>query len=129
MHEQNLAILKGLVCVAWADGRVTSAESELLEGLLQAYAATPSETLEVRKFAESPRVLTDVPIHDLSYNDRRVLLSQAVLLGFVDGELHEKERVLIDELCHVLRVPSIEARGIIDAASEQASKLLPLLNR
>jgi hypothetical protein len=101
----------------------------LLEGLLQAYAASPSEVLEVRKFSELPRDLSDVPIHDLSYNDRRVLLSQAVLLGFVDGELHERERTLIDELCQVLRIPSIEARGIIDAASEQASKLLPLLEK
>ena len=27
MPEQNLAIIKGLVCVAWADGRVGGEES------------------------------------------------------------------------------------------------------
>jgi tellurite resistance protein len=127
MHEQNLAILKGLVCVAWADGRVVSTERELIEALLQAYSATPSEAHEVRRFADEPRTLKDVPIHDLSYNDRRVLLTQAVLLTFVDGEQHESERRMIDELCQVLRIPAIEATGIIDAAENEARALAPLI--
>jgi len=32
MHEQNLAIVKGLVSVAWADGKVAAEESELIRG-------------------------------------------------------------------------------------------------
>lgn len=128
MHDQNLAILKGLVCVAWADGRVSDAENELLEGLIQAFGATPSEAHEVRGFARQERTLSDVPINDLSYNDRRVLLNHAVLLTFVDGEQHEREKQLIDELCEVLRIPSLEAKGIVASAEEHARKLLPLLN-
>jgi tellurite resistance protein len=127
MHQQNLAILKGLVCVAWADGRVVAAERELIEALIQAFSATPSEALEVRHFAEQPRTLEDVPIHELSYNDRRVLLTQAVLLSFVDGEQSAHEKALIDELCKVLRIPNIEADGIVSAAERQASELVPLL--
>lgn len=129
MHDQNLAILKGLVCAAWADGAITTAESELLEALIQAFGATPSEAVEVRKFATEHRTLRDVPIHDLSYNDRRVLLGQAVLLTYADGEQHERERQLVDELCEVLRIPSLEARGIVEAAELQAKSLLPLLKR
>jgi tellurite resistance protein len=37
MHIQNLAILKGLVTVAWADGRLAGEEKEVLEALLQAF--------------------------------------------------------------------------------------------
>ena len=129
MHQQNLAILKGLVCVAWADGTVAEAERTLLEALLESFGATPSEVHEVKQFAESKRTLADVPIHELSHDDRRGRLTQAVLLSFVDGEQHEKERVLIDELCRVLRIPSIEAEGIVSAAEQQARTLLPLLAR
>lgn len=127
MHDQNLAILKGLVCVAWADGHVSSAESELLEALIQAFGATPSEAVEVSSFADQQRSLSDVPINDLSFNDRRVLLNQAVLLTFVDGEQHERERDIIDQLCEVLRIPSLEAKGIVGFAEQQAKQLLPLL--
>jgi tellurite resistance protein len=129
MHLQNLAILKGLVCVAWADGKVQESERALLDALLQSFAATPSEVHEVKQFAESKRTLADVPIHDLSYDDRRVLLTQAVLLSFVDGEQHEQERKLIDELCRVLRIPTIEADGIVGAAEQQARSLVPLLEK
>jgi tellurite resistance protein len=129
MHPENLAILKGLVCVAWADGAVATAEAELIEGLLQAFSATPSEAVELREFAARERTLEDIPIHDLDYNDRRVLLSQAVMLSFADGQQHERERKLIQELCRVLRVPAIEAEGIVHAAEEQARSLLPLLAR
>ena len=129
MHQQNLAILKGLVCVAWADGTIADAEKALLDALLESFSATPSEVHEVKKFAEVSRTLADVPIHELSYDDRRLLLTQAVLLSFVDGEQHEKERALIDELCRVLRIPSIEADGIVAAAEEQAKRLLPLLSK
>lgn len=127
MHQQNLAILKGLICVAWADGSVNEAEKALLDALLESFAANPSEAHEVRQFAAEKRTLSDVPIHELSHDDRRVLLTQAVLLSFVDGEQHEHERALIDELCRVLRVPDIEAAGIIAAAEQQARALIPLL--
>jgi tellurite resistance protein len=129
MHPENLAILKGLVCVAWADGHVAAAEAELIEGLLQAFAATPSEAVEIREFAAHERSLDDIPIHDLGYNDRRVLLSQSVVLSFADGQQHERERKMIQDLCRVLRIPTIEADGIVRAAEDQARSLLPLLKQ
>ena len=127
MHIQNLAILKGLVSVAWADGRMAGEEKEVLEALLQAFEATPSEAHELRMFARDPKQLTDVPLHDLSADARRVLLQHAVLLSFVDGEQDRKEKQMIDELCEVLRIPSIESRGLVAAAEERAKSLLQLL--
>lgn len=129
MHEQNLAIIKGLVCVAWADGRVTGEEAEIIESLLDAFGATPTERREVQLFAKKPRALSDIPIHDLSGDDRRVLLQHAVLVTFVDGEQHEKERKLLDSLCEVLRVPMLEAKAIIGAAEERARGMLKLLRK
>jgi len=127
MHMQNLAILKGLVSVAWADGRMAGEEKEVLEALLQAFEATPSEAHELRMYAREPKQLTDVPLHDLSADARRLLLQHAVLLSFVDGEQDRKEKQMIDELCEVLRIPNIESRGLVAAAEERAKSLLRLL--
>ncbi|HET7540763.1 MAG TPA: TerB family tellurite resistance protein [Polyangiaceae bacterium] len=127
MHIQNLAILKGLVSVAWADGRMAGEEKEVLEALLQAFDASPSEAHEVRMFAREPKKLSDVPLHDLSADARRLLLQHAVLISFVDGEQDQSEKQLIEELCEVLRIPSIESRGLVAAAEERAKSLLKLL--
>jgi tellurite resistance protein len=128
MHQQDLAILKGLVAVAWADGQVVAEESEILTSLLDAFGATPTERREIQLFAKHSRTLEDVPIHELSNDDRRVLLQHAVLLSFVDGKMHEHERKLIDDLCETLRIPSLEAKGIVSAAEERARGMLGLLS-
>jgi tellurite resistance protein len=127
MHIQNLAILKGLVSVAWADGRLAGEEKEVLEALLQAFEATPSEAHEIRLFAREPKKLIDVPLHDLSADARRLLLQHAVLLSYVDGEQDASEKKLIDELCEVLRIPGIESKGLVAAAEDRAKSLLKLL--
>jgi tellurite resistance protein len=127
MHEQNLAIIKALVCVAWADGRVAGEETEIIESLLDAYGASPTERREIQLFAKKPKVLADIPIHELSGDDRRVLLQHAVLVTFVDGEQHAKEKKMLDELCEVLRIPSLEAKAILGAAEERARGMLKVL--
>jgi tellurite resistance protein len=127
MHDQNLAILKGLVCVAWADGRLSGEETEILRGLLDAFSATPTERRAIELFAKQSRTLAEVPLNDLSYDDRRVLLQHAVLVTFVDGEQHARERALIGELCEILRIPSLEAKGILAAAEERARGMMNVL--
>ncbi len=128
MHEQNLAIVKGLVCVAWADGKVAAEETELIEGLLQAFNATPSEAHEIRRFAERPRTLDDVPLTDLSAEDRRLLLHYAVLITFVDREQSESEQEFLQRLIVRLRLPVEEASQILKAAESQAMSLTHLLD-
>jgi len=128
MHEQNLAIVKGLVSVAWADGKVADEEKEVIEGLLQAFQATPSEVHEIRRFAEQPRTLEDVPLTDLSSEDRRVLLHYAVLITFVDREQSDMERDFLRRLAARLRLPSAEAERIVLAAEAQALSLIHLLD-
>jgi uncharacterized tellurite resistance protein B-like protein len=123
MHPQDLAIIKGLVSVAWADGRISAEENEVIEALLEAYKATPSERIEITAFASQPRTVKDVPIHDLSYDDRRLLLQHAGLISWIDGEQHEKEVKLLAELAAELRIPSAEAQALLSLAESRAKEL------
>ncbi len=127
MQAQNLAVVKGLVSVAWADGHVSSEETQVLEALLEAFQALPSEAHELRKFAQTPRSLADVPIHDLGFAARRQLLQHAVLLSYVDGKQDAKEKALITELVQALEIPVLEARDLVRDSEERAKSLLKLL--
>ena len=127
MQAQNLAVVKGLVSMAWADGRVSREETEVLEALLEAFHALPSEAHELRKFAETPRSLADVPVPELGFAARRQLLQHAVLLSFVDGKQDEKERALLEQLVHALEIPALEARDLLRDSEERAKELLELL--
>jgi prepilin-type processing-associated H-X9-DG protein len=124
MHDQDLAMVKGLVSVAWADGHVDDEESEVIDALLQAFGATPSEKREVLNYAKVPRGIDDVPITELSFDDRRVMLQHAVLIAHADGKYQDAERQMLDALCKKLRIPDVEARGIILAAERRAQALL-----
>jgi prepilin-type processing-associated H-X9-DG protein len=127
MLAQNLAVVKGLVSVAWADGHVSQEETEVLEALLEAFHALPSEAHELRKFAQTPRSLADVPIHELGFAARRQLLQHAVLLSYVDGKQDPQERELLDKLVVALEIPALEARDLMRDSEERAKTLLKLL--
>jgi prepilin-type processing-associated H-X9-DG protein len=127
MQAQNLAVVKGLVSVAWADGHVTAEETEVLEALLEAFHAMPSEAHELRKFATTPRSLADVPVHELGYAARRQLLQHAVLISYVDGKQDEKERDLLTQLVTLLEIPALEARDLMRESEERAKELLKVL--
>jgi tellurite resistance protein len=127
MHAQNLAVVKGLVSVAWADGRVTSEETQVLDALLEAFQAMPSEVRELRKFAATPRSLADVPVHELGFAARRQLLHHAVLISYVDGKQDDKESTLLEQLVGLLEIPLLEARDLMRASETHAKSLLTLL--
>jgi len=127
MHEQDSAILKSLVSVAWADGRVSGEETELIEALLQAFQASPEEADRLREYAKTPRALADIPLSDLSADDRRLLLQHAVLITFIDGGQSPEEKTLLRDLCTRLRIPTEEAKGLLDSAEDRAKRFLDLL--
>ncbi len=70
MHEEDKSILKSLVSVAWADGRISHEETEVLEALFQAFEVTEEEEAEIREYAKTPRTLADIPLTELSADDR-----------------------------------------------------------
>lgn len=124
MHPQDLAVVRGLVSVAWADGRVADEELEVIDALLAAYDASPSEAREVRQFARSKRTLDDIELTELSLDDRRVLLQHSVLLTFIDGDQAQEEKQLLTELADRLHLSPAEANRIMSAAETRAKEML-----
>jgi tellurite resistance protein len=127
MHEQDIAIVKALVPVAWADGEFADQEMETLEALLDAYSATDTEKKELKDYAKEKRTLDDIELQDLSADDRRVLLQHAVLLSFADGKQTPDEVEVLGQLATKLKIPSEESKALMAAAAERAKKFLYLL--
>lgn len=124
MHEEDLAIIKALVPVAWADGVFAEKEKETLEALLDAFHATEDERQEIRAYAAEKKSLDDINLQDLSADDRRILLQHAVLLSFVDGDQGDEERRFLDALVAKLKIPAEEAKELMVFAADRAKKLL-----
>lgn len=127
MHDQNMAIVKSLVSVAWADGVYADEEKEMVEALIAAFEANDDEAQEIRAYAAEKKTIDDIPLSDLSSDDRRVLVQHAVLLSYVDGTQAESELKFIQDLCEKLRIPDDEAKTLVDNAATRAKRFLNLL--
>lgn len=127
MHAQNMAIVKSLVSVAWADGTYAEAEREMVEALIAAFEATEDQAKDIRAYAETKRSLDDIPMEDLSDDDCRVLVQHAVLLSYVDGHQDDSEKVLIEAMADKLGIPKDESSALISAAEGRAKRFLNLL--
>ena len=127
MHAEDIAIVKALVPVAWADGEFAEQEMETLDALLDAYSATDEERRALKEYAKVKRTLDDIELQELSADDRRVLLQHAVLLSFADGKQTPDEVELLEKLAAKLKIPDAEAQASMKAAAERAQKFLHLL--
>jgi uncharacterized tellurite resistance protein B-like protein len=127
MHDQDLAIVKALVSVAWADGVFAEREREMLDALLDAYGAAADERKAIYAYAQQRRTLDDIDPQELSADDRRILLQHATLLTFADGEQSEEEAEMLTALSAKLRIPEPEAQVLLGAGAERAKKALHLL--
>ena len=127
MHEQDMAIVKALVPVAWADGVFDVKEKEMLEALLDAFQASDDEKKEMRDYASHEKTIDDINLQDLSADDRRLLLQHAVFLTFVDGEQGDPERAFLEKLVERLKLPKEEADELSEMSAARAKRLLELL--
>lgn len=127
MKTQDLAILKSLVSVAWADGELHDDEKEMIEALISAFGANEMEAQFVREYAAEQKTIDDVPLDDLSPEDRRLLLQHAVYLTYVDKEQHESEKKFLDALEKHLEIPAEEASQIREHAEVRAKAHLSML--
>ena len=127
MESHIEAIVKSLVAVAWADGRMEAEELEVLEAMVSAFELSSEDAESIREYAKEPRGLEDVPLTDLSADDRRLLLQHAVIITYVDGEQSPDEVELLNELVKRLRIPQEEADRIIAGADKRAQRLMKLL--
>jgi len=120
--EKN--IVRSLVAVAWADGKLESGESSVIEGLLTGFDATDEEEQEILEYARVRRTLeNDIPLSELSEDDRELLLANAALLTLADGEQSESESEVLDQLIEVLGYSKEEAAEILTGAEDGALQL------
>lgn len=127
MRQENMILLKGLVCVAWADGHLAEKERELIEALISTFDASEAQTKEIRAYAEDKKTLDDVPVEELSDDDCRVLLQHATLMTWADGDQHADEKTMLGDLARRCGLPEAEAHQIIEYANQRARKFLNLL--
>jgi tellurite resistance protein len=123
--KQNM--LKLLIAMAWADGRVDEEEIEVVNALLDGFGAGEAEADELRAWAKEPRNLDDVDTSELSISDTEVVLQHAVLLTYIDGEQSEKEVELLDKFVAKLGLPKELAAPVLESADAWAKSLLPEL--
>src|SRR5262245_55414492 len=99
--ERN--IVKSLIAVAWADGKLEQPESGVIEGLLCGFDASKDEEAELLEYARTPRTLeADIPLDQMSEEDRELLLANAALLAHADGEQSSNETALLSKLSNIL---------------------------
>ena len=127
MLDYTEAVVKSLVAVAWADGRMDAEENEVLEALLAAFDLTDDDAKLIREYAKTPRTLDEIPLTELSGHDRRMLMQHAVILTYVDGHQSDKEKALLEDLVKRLHMSEDESRPLIEAAETRAKKLAALL--
>jgi uncharacterized membrane protein YebE (DUF533 family) len=127
MHDQDMAIVKALVPVAWADGVFAQPEKEMIDAVLDAYRASDKEKEIVHEYAETKRTLDDIDTQELSADDRRVLFQHAVLLSFADGDQSPDEVTFLQALAKKLRLPDDDVKSLMLAGAERAKKYLKLL--
>ncbi|HEY8088972.1 MAG TPA: TerB family tellurite resistance protein [Polyangiaceae bacterium] len=127
MHDQDMAIVRGLVPVAWADGVFADAEKQMLDALLDAYRASDEEKEILREYAEKKKSLDDIDLQELSTDDRRVLFQHAVLLTFADGDQSPEEVTLLHALAKKVRLDDAERDALMEVGAHRAKKYLKLL--
>jgi uncharacterized membrane protein YebE (DUF533 family) len=127
MHDQDMAILRALVPVAWADGKFADNEKQMLDALLDAFGASDEEKQSLRAYAAEPKTLGDIDLSTLSAGDRRLLLQHAVVLSFADGKQVSEEQAFLKQLADHLRIPAEEAQQLIAAATARAKAHIELL--
>ena len=124
MTPSEMTIFKSLIAVAWADGTVDEPEQSMIDGLLWAFGASEEEEQELEEFASKKRTLKkDVPVADLSDDDKELLLAHAALLTHADGEQTPDEKRVLTALVKHLGYSNADAKPIIAEARTRAAKL------
>ena len=125
--EKEKTIIKCLAAAAWADGRVDAKEQAAVEAVVESFGVDAETQKELLDWAKMPRTLDDVDVSNLSSDDAELLLHQAVLLSFADGEQSEKEVRLLNRLVEKLGMSEDTADAVMKRAVSHARALLPVL--
>lgn len=127
MQPSDKALVRSLIAVAWADGKIAEEETALIDSLIESFGADEAETEELKAFASSRRTLDDVPFGELDHGARRRLLQLAVMVSYVDGRQDDTEKTLIDDLAGRLEIPEDEKGPLLQGSSMRAKGLLRIM--
>ncbi|MEM9194861.1 MAG: DUF533 domain-containing protein [Myxococcota bacterium] len=127
MEAHQEAMVKSLVAVAWADGQMDKEEEEVIEALIAAFQLDGSDAAGIREYAKTPRQIEDIPLGDLSFHDRQMLIQHAVILTYIDGKQTDDEVEVLNKLKDRLHLPDDQAKQLMDEATSRAKRLLDLL--
>lgn len=127
MDDTRKRLIKLLVALAWADGRVQAEEMEVIEAMLDTFRVDGEAAAEIREFAKTPRTLDDVDVQGITVDDAGLVLYQAVLLTFIDGEQSDKEVRLLEQFMEKIGLTREEAAPIMERATARAKNLLSVL--
>jgi tellurite resistance protein len=72
--------------------------------------------------------LDDIDTSGLTEEDADLVLYQAVLLTFIDGEQSVEENELLSKFIGKLNMSAERAKDVLDRATSRAKELLPVLN-
>lgn len=129
MKDYRAAMLQSLVAVAWADDKLHARELEVIEALIAAFGLDPAEAEAIREYAKTPRSLDDIPLSELSLDDRRVLVLHAVMLSYAEYDPSAAELALISQLIERLHIPADEADDLLATGHARAKQLGALRER
>ena len=125
--DKEKTMIKFLVAMAWADGRVDAEEQRVVEAMIESFGVEKETEAELVEWAKSPRTLDDVDTDGLTADDAELVLHQSVLLSFVDGEQSSRETELLDKLVVKLGMTKENADAVMASAMAHARALLPML--
>lgn len=118
--ERN--IVRSLIAVAWADGKLNQQESGVIEGLLCGFDASEEEERELLQYARTPRTLeADIPFSELTRPDRELLFANAALLIGADGQHTAGEARVLAQLARLLGFESRDVAKILDDVKRTAT--------
>ena len=120
MTPMTEKMIKTLVAVAWADGRVADEEREIIETLIDLNDLEEKDAQKIRTWAEKHRDLHELKFDGLEDVDKTMILQQAVFVTYVDGEQSDKERELLHDLNQRLGIEPERGADIIRTATAHA---------
>jgi len=120
--EKN--IVRSLVAVAWADGRLESGESSVIEGLLTGFDASEAEERELLEYARTRRWVDGAGGGAVVGGAARVLLlATGALPTHADGDQSDAETEVLARLVTILGFSDAEAHAILSEADDGALAL------
>ena len=121
-NEKN--IVKSLIAVAWADGKLQAPEQSMIDGLLWAFEADGDDEKELQEYAKKKRTLDqDMALDELGDGDKELLLAHAALLTHADGKQTKAEVKLLGEIVKRVGLADDQAKRIIEEAKSRAARL------